>query len=331
MIRLFFLLALLLSHVIVSAEDLIDRSLCLFDPVGRSGDIHASALDLQSEYLSLGVRFTIKTYTGESQVKRGFSEGICDAIVVTGILANEYNKFVSTLEMIGGFDHGQQVRSVFYALASSRFSSLYINNGIEMVGLFSGGFLYPFVDDERYTNLSLLEQERMFLVRGDVVNPAVIKHMKVVPSYGNSTNFASTFVQGKSQLLLAPLAVVEPLGISDYVKTKKAGYVDLPFRLLTLQAYIRRDRFPEDFGEKARLVALDYYESSQATVDKAADRTKSLALKLNRGDRVQWERRLEAIRNDLINQGVYDQRMIKIIRKIKSTSGELKNKVTNSH
>lgn len=302
------------------SSESLDRKLCVFDPIGRNGDIYASALDLKNDYLSLGVNFSIEAFTGEGQVKRKYSKGDCDAMLITGLSSRPYNKFIYTVEALRQFENAQQVKSVFSAIASPRLASLMVEDGVELAGLFYAGFVYLFVNEERLANLENIENEKFFLLYGDEINPLVVNKLGVSPVYGNSTNFVSKFINGKTSMLIAPFAAAVPLGVMDSIDKSGGGFINLPVRILTMQLYIKASRFPGGFGAQSRMITLDYFDKAEEIVREYHYGTEKFIINNSDEEMQEWEGVLSEMSSELIKNNTYDSRMLKLIKKVVSES-----------
>lgn len=58
----------------------VERSLCVFDVVGRNGDTYQLMRDYVLAAKEWGVEFTMKPYTDEALVVADFRAGKCDAV-----------------------------------------------------------------------------------------------------------------------------------------------------------------------------------------------------------------------------------------------------------
>src|SRR5699024_12559393 len=62
----------------------VERSLCVFDVVGRNGDTYQLMRDYVLAAKECGVEFTMKPYTAEALVVADFRSGKCDAVGLFG-------------------------------------------------------------------------------------------------------------------------------------------------------------------------------------------------------------------------------------------------------
>ena len=84
--------ALLLSAQAQAAKK---QYVCVFDPVGRDGDIFSIAKDVATEFLTLGVDLKLYPYTTEASAVQDLKAGLCDAAI---LLASKSANLISFLQ-----------------------------------------------------------------------------------------------------------------------------------------------------------------------------------------------------------------------------------------
>jgi len=145
----------------------------------------------------------------------------------------------------------------------------------------------------------------------------LVEEVGGIPVKGDTSTFANKFKRGKVDVIFSPAAVYEPLELYRGLEPN-GGIVSEPLLQLTLQMVIRKDSFPDGFGQAAREIALDEFDRTTEIALKAEDKIeKSFWIKANP---YEIERLTEIIRQARVrlrDEGVYDGRMLKILRKLR--------------
>ena len=77
------------------------KTICAYDPGGKSGDFSKILEDYKLQAGTWGVQIDIKTYTDEETAAKDYEAGKCDGVVATGVRLQRFNHFPSTIEAIG--------------------------------------------------------------------------------------------------------------------------------------------------------------------------------------------------------------------------------------
>ena len=75
------LCASLVAPSLVQAQDeILERSFCVFDPVGANGPLFAITKEFQPVALKRGIKLELRAYTDEKVAAEDFKAGQCDAV-----------------------------------------------------------------------------------------------------------------------------------------------------------------------------------------------------------------------------------------------------------
>src|SRR5262245_43037731 len=115
------MLALLVSWLLVGggvarAET---RSICVFDPGGRSGDYFILMSKYATAASQWGVEVQVKPYTDEETAAKDYEAGACDGVVATGVRLQRFNRFASTIEAIGALPDYATLKEMVKTLSTS--------------------------------------------------------------------------------------------------------------------------------------------------------------------------------------------------------------------
>ena len=123
------------------------------------------------------------------------------------------------------------------------------------------------------------------------------------PVASDVTNFAGKFNNGSVDIIGAPAAAFKPLELHKGLGTKGA-IVNFPLVQLTLQVIIRRDKFPEGFGQKSREYVQSQYPRAMSLIKTAeADIDKKFWMQIPEADKAKHINMMRDSRVALTNDG----------------------------
>jgi hypothetical protein len=304
----------------VQADDISKNTLCLFDPVGKGGDMYALLKDFRTQALGWGVDLDLKAFDNESVIIDSFKAGQCDAIAVTGMKMRAFNKFTSTVEAVGALPEYMDVKALFDALSRPELAKYMRQGEYEVAAVMPVGNVYTFVRDRKWVEDGLQDNfqgKKVSVFEGDNVSYEMIRSMGANPVMVNTTTFAGKFNNGAVDITFAPAVAYEPFELYKGLKPN-GGIVRHPMIQLTFQMVIRHEKFPSDFAAKAR----------KAAYDKMAYAMQYVHLTEKRIPEDQWVEPLlreQGAMNEMMRQariklrseGIYDGSMLKLMRKIR--------------
>ena len=115
------LCASVVAPSLVQAQDeILERSFCVFDPVGANGPLFAITKEFQPVALKRGIKLELRAYTDEKVAAEDFKAGQCDAVLLTGTRAREFNKFTGSLEAMGAVPGEEEMRLLYNTLSQPK-------------------------------------------------------------------------------------------------------------------------------------------------------------------------------------------------------------------
>ena len=164
-LKAFLASGLLLASSVATAET-IERDICVFDIAGKVGPTMAAMQDWRTEAMNWGLDANLKVYTNESVVAEDLKAGVCDAALMTGIRARQFNTYAGTLDSIGAIPTMEHMKIALQVLAHPNSADKLTANSYEVMGIAPIGAAYIFVND-RLDCLNLLHRgvERVSLLR----------------------------------------------------------------------------------------------------------------------------------------------------------------------
>lgn len=310
------------------------RTVCVFDPVGNSGDITNIMKDFELKTRAWGASFDIKAMSDEGIIANEFKAGKCDAAVITGIRTREFNRFSATIEAVGAIKDQKTMLTALNSLMSlpkENAQKVYRNGPYEVVGIMPAGSIYAFLRDRSWDSIDKIQGKKITVMEGDRASFEMVRDTGGTPVMATTTNFAGKFNNGSVDITFSPAAAYEPLelyrGLGD-----KGGIADYVFSQLTIQMLIRWERFPDDFGVKARKTSLENFDMAFDYINKArAGIDAKYWVKINPNDIPGYDEMMRQSRIALMKKGIYDPKMLRILRIIRCksnpTAGECTEKL----
>ena len=99
----------LTALVVSTAAQAQTRTICTYDPAGKSGEYFKLLDDYALAAKGWGVDIAIKAYTDEETAANDYEAGQCDGVVATGVRLQRFNRFPSTIEAIGALPTYTQI------------------------------------------------------------------------------------------------------------------------------------------------------------------------------------------------------------------------------
>jgi hypothetical protein len=312
-----FLLNLCLTSASIQAADLPTRSFCIFDPIGEKGPAYQGMLDYKAAAIEWGVLLDLKVHTNEAVALADFKAGHCDAVGLTGTRIRPFNKFTATIEAVGAIDDYDQMRKLVGMLANPKASKYMIEGDYEVAGIMPAGAVFVFVRDKAINSVEAAAGKRLATIDYDVASMKVVKHIGATMVPVSIATFAPRFNNGYVDLAYAPAIAYEPFemykGMGD-----KGGILRFNLAQMNGQLILRKDRFPEQFGQKSREYAYSNFPKALEHILKAEkDIPEKYWVDLPKEKKVQYKEMLRQVRIELKNEEIYDPRMLKILFKLR--------------
>ena len=315
LIQIFCLLAI---SVPADADDTASkRTLCVWDLMGANGDNYSLMKDYRLEAKEWGVNLQLKAYTDEKIATEDFRVGQCDAVVITGLRAKPFNTFVGSLESIGSIPSYQHLRMVVAAISSPKAASLMSQNDYEVAGVMPLGSAYLFLRDRTIDEVGKLAGKKIAVFDYDISQSQLVRGVgaQAVPS--DISNFAAKFNNGAVDVIAAPATAYRPLELYRGLG-ENGGIPDFLFAQVFLQVVIRKEKFPEGFGQKSRTYLLSQLERVLSAVQRyEKDIDAKYWLHIPDEDRPRYITLMRDARVNLTKDGVYDKRMMSLLKRVR--------------
>ena len=315
-----FLFWLLLSSFSLQAQELPTRTFCVFDPIGVKGPAYQGMMDYKAAALAWGVLLELKVYTNEAVALADFKADICDAVGLTGTRIRPFNKFTATIEAVGAIDNYEQMRKLVGMLAHPKAKKYMIEGDYEVAGIMPAGAVFVFVRDKAINSVEAAAGKRLATIDYDIASIKVVKHIGATMVPVSIATFAPRFNNGYVDLAYAPAIAYEPFEMYKGMG-EQGGILRFILAQMNGQLILRKDRFPDQFGQKSREYAYSNFPKALENILTAEkDIPEKYWVELPKEKHNQYKAMLRQVRLELRDEGVYDKHMLKILFKLRCKS-----------
>jgi hypothetical protein len=130
-------LMLLLGSVLMGQQAQAVQDMCVYDPMGASGDIFALMKDYQLMAKGLKVELKLLPYADEHSLIKAFKEKRCDAAVMTDFSARQFNSYTGSMNAIGAMTNNAMAKVVFGLMGNPKLDSDMVSDGFRGGRVFS--------------------------------------------------------------------------------------------------------------------------------------------------------------------------------------------------
>ena len=315
------ILTFLLLPTLVMAQapqkELPKLSMCVFDPLGANGSLFNTMKDYRNAAFEWGADVEPKAYTDEKIAVDDFKAGQCDAMLVTGSRSRPFNKFAATIEAIGAISDEDMLRTLLATISSPKASKYMREGQYEVAGIMPAGPIYLFTRDRTVDTVEELSGKRIATIDYDEPSIYMVNHVgaSMVPS--NSANFSGKFNNGSVDVAYAPAVAYKPLELYKGLQDN-GGILHFVLAYMDFQIIIRADKFPKGFGQSSRELVASYFDKVNEFVKKETkDIEPKYWIELSDEVKQQYGDILRDVRIQLRAEGVYDGKMLKLMRKLR--------------
>lgn len=316
-VGLFRLATLWVVASVAHADALIQRTVCVWDLMGANGDNYSLMKDYRIAAREWGVEVKLKAYSDEKIATEDFRVGQCDAAVITGLRAKPFNTFAGSLESIGSIPSYKHLKAVVATISSPKAASLMQQGNYEVAGVMPMGSAYFFLNNREIDEVGKLAGKKIAVFDYDKSQSQLVQRVgaQAVPS--DISNFGQKFNNGVVDIIAAPATAYRPLELYRGLGTK-GGIPDFVLAQVFLQVVIRKERFPDGYGQQSRQYLSSQFDRVLAIVQRyESDINPKYWLHIPDTDRPQYFALMRSARIDLTKNGTYDKRMMSLLKKVR--------------
>ena len=287
--------------------------MCVFDLVGKNGDVYTLMKDYQLAAKNWGADIELKVNSNEAVIAEDFKAGKCDAVSITGMRGRQFNNFTGSLDAIGAIPNLKLAVQVMQGLASPTFAKHMKKGNYEVAGVVPVGDAYLMVRDRSINTVAKAAGKKIAVLDYDQAQKIMVQQIGAQAVNSDVTNFGSKFNNGQVDIIGAPAAVFRPLELHKGLGTKGA-IVNYPILQVTGNVIIRADKFPAGYGQKSRdWIKTQLPRANQILGKMKADIPAKYWMNVPAGDQPGYQKLMRESRIALTKQGVYNKQMMKLL------------------
>lgn len=303
---------------LVSPAQAETRTICVYDPAGKSGDYYAIMSKWATAASAWGVDVQVTAYTDEETAAKDFEANHCDGVVATGVRLQRFNRFPSTVEAMGAAPTYDILKQVISALANYESAAARLKSGDnETIGFIPAGAVYLFVRDRNVDSVPELAGKRIATLSYDKASPAMVDRVGAIVVPADLGSIGPKFNNGDVDACYVSAAGYRPFELWRGLEPK-GGVLRAPLAQATLQVMIHSSRFPAGFGTKSRKDLAGRFDAAIAVVKKAeADIPAKYWIDISPTTLKAWDDLFLSVRVKLKDGGAYDPNMLSTLKKLR--------------
>lgn len=291
--------------------------MCIFDIAGRSGPAFAQAKDYAVAAKAWGANIELEAYVDERLAAEDFKTGKCDAAAISTLRGRQFNKFVGSIDSIGAVPTYKHLRTVIDLMSSPKLNDKMTSGLFEVAGILPIGAAYVMVNDRAINSVEKAAGKKIAVLDYDKSQAKMVQQLGAQPVASEVINFGTKFNNGQVDIIAAPAIAYQPLELYKGIGSK-GGIYRFPLVQLTANILIRKDKFPEGYGQKSREWIQKQFDRAIALVDTSEKAVPAAAwLDIPAGDREKYDVLMRESRIQMTTEGFYDPEMMKILKRIR--------------
>ena len=303
----------------VSSVQAAKVDVCVFDLLGKSGESYQMAQEWALAAKGWGADINLIPRQDEAVADNDFKAGKCDGVFMTAMRARQYNKFVGSIDALGGApSNAIAQRAITFALDPRNATKMVSNlsgKKYEVAGIAPLGSAFIFVRDKKIDSIEKAAGKKFAVLGYDDAQKIMVQRVGAQAVISDVSNFVAKFNNGQVDMVGAPAYAYKPLEIYKGLG-ENGGMFNFPVLQVTADFIIRPDQFPADFGQKSRDWFVKNLPKSFAMINRLeAGIPAKYRLMLSAEDKIKYQKMLRDGRIDLTKQGIYDASMMSVLKK----------------
>ena len=292
-------------------------TICIWDPVGRNGPIFGAAKEQQARALELGVKLDLVPFTTEGVLADELKSNRCDAALMTGMRARNFNLFTGTIDAIGALPTDAHMKTLLHVVAHPKTAGKMVQGPYVVMGVFPGGGAYVFVNDREINTLAKAAGKKVAVLDSDPTQAEMVAGVGATPIATDITRAPGMFNNGVVDVLAAPLMAYEIMELYKGMEPD-GGIIDYPLAQITMQLVGHADTFPNEMAQLIREMTLQHYDRIMTMIHREESVVpKRWFIDLPEKDKREYEVMMQQARIELRERGYYHSEMLSLQRKIR--------------
>ncbi|MCG8394264.1 MAG: DUF6091 family protein [Pseudomonadales bacterium] len=301
----------------LASNEMLKRHICLWDLSGRSGPIYNGATNLRLDLLRYKIDISLEAFTNEGVLVASLKNGHCDAALMSGFRARQFNRFTGTIDAIGAVPSLEHMNMLLRTIAHPKLSDYMVSNKYQTLAVTPAGAAYLFVNDRTLNSLDKVAGKKIAVLDFEPGQAKMVSHIGATPVATTLATAPNQFNNGSVDVLPAPLIAYQVLELYKGMEPN-GGIVDYPIVQLTAQLIGHTDRFPPAFAAIIREVAADSFTSIHAALKREAREIPGhWWIEIDSDEKRDYDSMMRDARLKLRETGYYDATMLKIMKRIR--------------
>jgi hypothetical protein len=293
------------------------QEICVYDPMGASGDIFSLMKDYQLTAKSFGVDLKLVPYSDEHSVVKAFKNQRCDAAVLTDFSSRQFNSYTGSMNAIGAMTNNAMAKVVFGLMGNPKLDADMVSGDFEVAGIFPLGLAYIITKDRQLDNLSKWKGIRFAVLDTDPAQYDMVKKVGANPVPITIANMGSKFNSGQIDAMGVPILAFKAFELQKGMGTTGTMF-RFPVTFVGVNVVTHRQAFPDGFGAKSRrwfAAQTPRLMDSVIRLDNSVPNQYWSELSTN--DKVGYIRLMREMRVKLIKDGIYNKKMTTLLKKVR--------------
>ena len=290
---------------------------CVWDPLGKSGPGEQIMREAKTVAFHWGINLTFSVYSDERIAIDEFKLGRCDGVNMLGFRAREFNTLTGSLGAIGAIPSYEHLGVIIKSLSSKKAAPLMRVGEFEITGIGPAGAIFMFTRDRSIVQPKDFAGLRMAVLEDIPESAYLSEKYGITPVNSSIFNSFLKFNNGSVDLTAGPAIVYEPFELNKGLEPNGGIYSE-PFLYISMQLVARWSAVPEGIPQKTREYVLSRYKEF---VDFLKKPEKTIPEKywIDIPPHLYdfWEEDFRQSRLDLGKLGIYDQRTLTLMRKVR--------------
>ena len=292
---------------------------CVYDLAGNTGDqAHLMATWQQAALAKDSFRPELVVYTDARKALEDFKEGKCQAAWLPGGLDDSVLPALDTLEALGAVPTYQHARVLAIVLSAENDFTQYVRDDQHvLMGLLFSGPAYILFNKPSEMRALRSRMPGISFLTTNTAQAHFATLMGATPAHAALISAGGRFNNGSVDAMFAPLEMVPWLELDQGLK--QGGVYAQPFYYASYRLVAEAEQFSDEDQAWSRTFFADqlaHYAEQSETLEQ--DVLASLpTIQPDPKERAELESMLQAFRVTLRDEGVYDKRILSLMRKVR--------------
>ncbi|BAP14662.1 MAG: hypothetical protein AOY29_10035 [Alcanivorax borkumensis] len=299
------------------AGSALKRTICIWDIGGRNGPVFNVAMEQRALAIEYGINLDMVPYTNETVMVEELKAGLCDAALMSGMRARQFNLYSGSVDAIGAVPSDQHMQTLLQVLAHPKQAGHMVQGDYVVMGIYPAGAAHIFVNDRSISSLAKAAGHRVAVLDYDQTQAQMVAAIGATPIATDIVSAPNKFNNGQIDILPAPLVAYELLELYKGM-SPDGGIVDYPLTQLSMQLIGRLDKFPNEVAQLIREASFEAYPTVIKRVEQETKRVpERWMIHIPEKDKQEYEVMMQDARDALREQGYYSGDMLTLQRKIR--------------